>query len=53
MIRHLLILVLTIPLLNCSNDIEILGKRVELQAKKNNEQISSLEIKKIAETILK
>lgn len=47
-IRHLLILFLTIPLLNFSNDIEILEKRVELQAKKNNEQISSLEIKKIA-----
>ena len=51
-ILHIIISIISITLISCSDDVKILEKRIEIQAEKNNTDISSFEVTKTALSLL-
>ena len=47
-IQHSIILLLSLIIFSCSDDIKILEEKIKLQAEKNNTEISKVDIKKTA-----
>ena len=51
-ILHIIISIISITFISCSDDVKILEKRIEIQAEKNNTDISSFEVTKTALSLL-
>ena len=47
-IKHSIALLLSVIIFSCSDDIKILEDKIQLQAKKNNTEMSKVDIKKDA-----